>query len=145
MEVLSDSSATWKPEYDVEVVFVVHSLNLQLQNPERERRLGKCPLTPEEVGIMLRALGYGNNTYLYVASGDVYNGEASLAPLKALFPNFYTKELLANQVELTPFANFSSRMAAIDYIVCSRSDVFVANNNGNMVRILAGERYLGSA
>ncbi|XP_073392906.1 protein ROOT HAIR SPECIFIC 17 isoform X3 [Physcomitrium patens] len=114
--------------------------SLRLQNPERERRLGKCPLTPEEVGIMLRALGYGNNTYLYVASGDVYNGEASLAPLKALFPNFYTKELLANQVELTPFANFSSRMAAIDYIVCSRSDVFVANNNGNMVRILAGER-----
>jgi hypothetical protein len=32
-------------------------------------------------------------------------------------------------------------MAALDYIVCSKSDVFVTNNNGNMARILAGERY----
>lgn len=90
---------------------------------------------------MLRALGYGNDTNLYVASGEVYNGEASLAPLKALFPNFYTKDTIASRKELRPFARFSSRMAAIDYIVCSQSNVFVANNNGNMARILAGERY----
>lgn len=90
---------------------------------------------------MLRALGYGNDSYLYVASGDVYNGEASLAPLKALFPNYYTKDTIAGHMELRPFTKFSSQMAAIDYIVCSQSDVFVANNNGNMARILAGERY----
>lgn len=97
-------------------------------------------MTPEEVGIMLRALGYGKDTNLYVASGEVYNGEASLAPLKALFPNFYTKDTISDKTELLPFTGFSSRMAAIDYIVCSQSDVFVANNNGNMARILAGER-----
>lgn len=89
---------------------------------------------------MLRALGYGNDSYLYVASGEVYNGEASLAPLKAMFPNYYTKDTISNQKELQPFLKYSSRMAAIDYIVCSGSDVFVANNNGNMARILAGER-----
>lgn len=99
-------------------------------------------MTPEEVGLMLRALGYGNDSYLYVASGDVYNGKASLAPLKALFPNYFTKDTIASQMELEPFTTFSSQMAAIDYIVCSQSDVFVANNNGNMARILAGERYL---
>ncbi|CAM6056426.1 unnamed protein product [Sphagnum tenellum] len=114
--------------------------SLHYQNPDKERRNGKCPLTPEEVGLMLRALGYGKDSYLYVASGQVYNGEASLAPLKALFPNFFTKDTLVTRQELQPFAKFSSRMAAIDYVVCSESDVFVANNNGNMARILAGER-----
>ncbi|KAG0603818.1 hypothetical protein M758_10G122700 [Ceratodon purpureus] len=113
---------------------------LHYHDPERERRNGKCPLTPEEVGLMLRALGYGNDSYLYVASGEVYNGEASLAPLKALFPNYFTKETISSKMELKPFKKFSSQMAAIDYIVCSQSDVFVANNNGNMARILAGER-----
>ncbi|KAJ6392398.1 hypothetical protein OIU77_026208 [Salix suchowensis] len=35
-------------------------------------------------------------------------------------------------------------MAALDFIVCDESDVFVTNNNGNMARILAGRRrYFG--
>lgn len=89
---------------------------------------------------MLRASGFDNETNLYVASGEVYGGEEALAPLKALFPNFYTKESLAFENELKPFQNYSSRMAAIDYIVCDESDVFVANNGGNMARILAGHR-----
>lgn len=113
-------------------------------NPERERRNGKCPLTPEEVGLMLRALGFGSDSHLYVASGEVYGGESTLAPLKALFPNYYTKDSLATKEELQPFADYSSRMAAIDYIVCDDSEVFVTNNNGNMARILAGRRqYFG--
>lgn len=91
---------------------------------------------------MLRALGFGEDCHLYVASGDVYGGEATLAPLKALFPNYYTKETLATKDELAPFQGYSSRMAAIDYTVCDESDAFVANNNGNMARILAGHRYV---
>ncbi|KAL5817587.1 hypothetical protein ACOSQ3_025965 [Xanthoceras sorbifolium] len=112
-------------------------------SPEGERKRGKCPLTPHEVGLMLRALGFANDTYLYVASGEIYGGEETLQPLRELFPNFYTKEMLAN-VELKPFLPFSSRLAAIDYIVCDESDVFVTNNNGNMAKILAGRRrYMG--
>ncbi|XP_052879026.1 O-fucosyltransferase 29 isoform X2 [Gossypium arboreum] len=108
-----------------------------------ERSRGKCPLTPHEVGLMLRALGFANDTYIYVASGEIYGGEETLRPLRDLFPNFYTKERLANE-ELKPFLPFSSRLAAIDYIVCDESDVFVTNNNGNMARILAGRRrYMG--
>ncbi|XVE57641.1 hypothetical protein DITRI_Ditri04bG0106100 [Diplodiscus trichospermus] len=108
-----------------------------------ERRRGKCPLTPHEVGLMLRALGFANDTYIYVASGEIYGGEETLRPLRELFPNFYTKETLANE-ELKPFLPFSSRLAAIDYIVCDESDVFITNNNGNMAKILAGRRrYMG--
>ncbi|GFP86942.1 uncharacterized protein at1g04910 [Phtheirospermum japonicum] len=117
---------------------------LHSANPDRERRQGRCPLTPEEVGLLLRALGYDRETHIFVASGEVYGGEATLAPLKALFPNFYSKDILASQEELKPFSSFSSRMAALDFIVCDESDVFVTNNNGNMAKILAGRRrYFG--
>ncbi|XP_020599769.1 uncharacterized protein At1g04910-like [Phalaenopsis equestris] len=117
---------------------------LHASNPDKERRQGRCPLTPEEVGLMLRALGFGNDVHIYVASGEVYGGEETLAPLKALFPNFHSKETLASKEELSPFSPFSSRMAALDYIVCDESDVFVTNNNGNMAKMLAGRRrYFG--
>ncbi|XP_076953153.1 O-fucosyltransferase 29-like [Bidens hawaiensis] len=113
------------------------------KSPDGERKRGKCPLTPHEVGLMLRALGFENNTYLYVASGEIYGGDETLKPLRDLFPNLYTKEMLANE-ELEPFVPYSSRLAAIDYIVCDESDVFVTNNNGNMAKILAGRRrYMG--
>lgn len=89
---------------------------------------------------MLRALGFTNDTYVYVASGEIYGGEETMRPLRELFPNFYSKEVLASEEELKPFKPFSSRLAAIDYIVCDESDVFITNNNGNMAKVLAGRR-----
>ncbi|WVY91985.1 hypothetical protein V8G54_037499 [Vigna mungo] len=115
--------------------------NLQANNPDKVRRHGRCPLTPEEVGLMLRALGFGSDIHLYVASGEIYGGEKTLAPLKALFPNFHSKKTIATKEELAQFVSFSSRMAALDFIVCDDSDVFVTNNNGNMAKILAGRSY----
>jgi len=113
-------------------------------NPEKGRRQGRCPLTPEEVGLMLRALGYSKDVHIYVASGEIYGGARTLAPLKALFPNLHTKETISSKEELAPFSKYSSRMAALDFIVCDESDAFVANNNGNMAKILAGRRrYFG--
>ena len=114
---------------------------MQEKNPDKERRQGRCPLTPEEVGLMLRALGFGSDVHIYVASGEVYGGEQTLAPLKELFPNFHSKDSLASEEELAQFSAFSSRMAALDFIVSDESNVFVTNNNGNMARILAGRRY----
>ncbi|GJX13329.1 GDP-fucose protein O-fucosyltransferase [Tanacetum coccineum] len=111
---------------------------LHSNNPDKERRQGRCPLTPEEVGLMLRALGYSKDVHLYVASGEVYGGDETLAPLRALFPNIHSKDTIATKDELEPFSTFSSRMAALDFIVCDESDVFVTNNNGNMAKILAG-------
>uniref|UniRef100_A0A0D9XAQ5 rhamnogalacturonan endolyase n=1 Tax=Leersia perrieri TaxID=77586 RepID=A0A0D9XAQ5_9ORYZ len=117
---------------------------LHATNPEKGRRQGRCPLTPEEVGLMLRALGYRNDVHIYVASGEIYGGARTLAPLKALFPNLHTKETISRKEELAPFSKYSSRMAALDFIVCDGSDAFVTNNNGNMAKILAGRRrYFG--
>ncbi|KAK6121515.1 hypothetical protein DH2020_044745 [Rehmannia glutinosa] len=118
---------------------------LHTKDPERERRHGKCLLSPEEIGVMLRALGFGNEVHIYIASGEIYGGEEALAPLKALFPNLHTKETIATkEEELSQFSPYSSRMAALDFVVCDQSDVFVTNNNGNMAKILAGRRrYFG--
>ncbi|KAI3757321.1 hypothetical protein L6452_04856 [Arctium lappa] len=117
---------------------------LHISDPEKERRQGRCPLTPEEVGLMLRALGYDKDVHIYVASGEVYGGNETLAPLRALFPNIHSKDTIATKQELEPFSSFSSRMAALDFMVCDQSDVFVTNNNGNMAKILAGRRrYFG--
>ncbi|CAN4104574.1 unnamed protein product [Withania somnifera] len=117
---------------------------LHESHPDKARRHGRCPLTPEEVGLMLRALGYGEDVHIYVASGEIYGGNKTLAPLEVLFPNLYTKDTLASKDELKPFSAFSTRMAALDFIVCDESDVFVANNHGNMAKLLAGRRrYFG--
>ncbi|GJS07267.1 protein root hair specific 17 [Tanacetum coccineum] len=105
---------------------------------------GRCPLTPEEVGLMLRALGYSSDVHIYVASGEVYGGEDTLAPLKALFPNIHSKDTIVTKEEMAPFLSYSARMAALDFIVCDESDVFVTNNNGNMTKMLPGRRRLVS-
>jgi len=73
---------------------------------------------------MLRALGFESDVQLYVASGEVYGGDETLASLKALFPNLHSKEALANKRELAPFSSSSSPMVAPDFIVCDEGDVF---------------------
>lgn len=53
-------------------------------------------------------------------------------PLFHEFPDLYNKEDLALPGELEPFANRASFMAAIDYIVSEKSDVFMPSHGGNM-------------
>ncbi|MFQ6636758.1 hypothetical protein Gotur_013433, partial [Gossypium turneri] len=47
-----------------------------------------------------------------------------MAPLLDMFPNLQGKQMLVSEEELTPWKNFSSRMAAIDYTVCLHSELF---------------------
>jgi hypothetical protein len=44
--------------------------NARLSDKEL-RDMGKCPMTPEEVGIMLAALGFSPRTHVYLASYTV--------------------------------------------------------------------------
>lgn len=40
---------------------------------EELRNQGRCPLTPEEIGLLLAALGFSNTTRLYLASHKVWH------------------------------------------------------------------------
>eukprot|EP00850_Spirogloea_muscicola_P018543 SM000171S03232 [mRNA] locus=s171:164523:172250:+ [translate_table: standard] len=110
------------------------------QSPVELRKSGKCPLTPEEVGLLLAALGFPNTTRLYLASHKVFGGEARMAPLRRLFPFMQDKWSLATAEELRPFERHSSLLAALDYYVCLRSNALVSASAGNMHNVLAGER-----
>lgn len=55
-----------------------------------------------------------------------------MKPLTSEFPHLYNKYDIALPLELEPFAKRASIMAAIDYIVCKESDVFMASHGGNM-------------
>ncbi|KAL9252828.1 O-fucosyltransferase 9-like protein [Drosera capensis] len=108
--------------------------------PGAIRRDGKCPLTPLEVGMMLRGMGFDNTTSVYVASGKIYKAEKYMAPLRRLFPLLESKNTLATQEELAQFQGHSSRLAALDYTVCLHSEVFVTTQGGNFPHFLMGHR-----
>lgn len=108
--------------------------------PGAIRLNGKCPLTPLEVGLMLRGMGFDRSTSIYLASGMIYDSERNMQPLLEMFPLLQTKEMLASPEELAPFKNYSSRMAAIDYTVCLHSEVFVTTQGGNFPHFLLGHR-----
>ncbi|KMT20000.1 hypothetical protein BVRB_1g000230 [Beta vulgaris subsp. vulgaris] len=109
-------------------------------NPGLNRISGKCPLTPVEVGMMLRGMGFDNKTLIYMASGKLYQEERHLAPLLEMFPLLYTKESLATKEELAYFKGYSSRLAALDYVVCLFSEVFLTTQGGNFPHFLMGHR-----
>lgn len=113
-------------------------------NSTEQRVGGFCPLTPKEVGIFLESLGYPPITTIYIASGEIYGGEARLSELKSRFPNIVSKEALATAKELEPFANHGSQTAALDYIISIESNVFIPSHSGNMARAVEGHRrFLG--
>lgn len=53
--------------------------------------------------MMLRGMGFDNNTSIYLASGKLYQAERHLTPLLKMFPHLYTKESLATPDELASF------------------------------------------
>ncbi|KAK8465688.1 hypothetical protein PHAVU_009G149700 [Phaseolus vulgaris] len=113
-------------------------------NSTEQRIGGFCPLTPKEVGIFLRALGYPPSTPIYIAAGEIYGGNTLLSELSSRFPNLIFKESLATPEELKDFTNHASQSAALDYIICVESDVFVPSYSGNMARAVEGHRrFLG--
>ncbi|XWS23386.1 hypothetical protein CRYUN_Cryun28dG0009300 [Craigia yunnanensis] len=108
--------------------------------PGANRMYGKCPLTPLEVGMMLRGMDFDNSTSVFVAARNIYKAEKYMAPLKQMFPLLETKDTLATPEELAPFKGHSSRLAALDYTVCLHSEVFVTTQGGNFPHFLMGHR-----
>ncbi|KAJ4842755.1 O-fucosyltransferase 15 [Turnera subulata] len=95
------------------------------------RSEGLCPLAPEEAVLMLAALGFNRKTNIFVAGANIYGGKSRLAALTSLYPNLVTKEKLLSPTELEPFANFSSQLAALDFIACSAADAFAMTDSGS--------------
>ncbi|KAI0527572.1 hypothetical protein KFK09_003177 [Dendrobium nobile] len=107
---------------------------------ESKRLEGLCPLTPEEMTLVLQALGIPRDTQIYIASGEIYGGEGRLAALKSAFPKIVRKEMILSSYELGPFQNHSTQMAALDYLVSIASDIFIPSYDGNMARVVEGHR-----
>ncbi|KAG8385790.1 hypothetical protein BUALT_Bualt03G0081900 [Buddleja alternifolia] len=110
-------------------------------SPTELRSEGLCPLMPEETVLMLAALGFNRRTHIYLAGAHIYGGKSRLAALTTLFPNLVTKESLLSSTEIKPFANFSSQLAALDFIVCTAADMFAMTDSGSQFSsLVAGYR-----
>ncbi|CAI0419857.1 unnamed protein product [Linum tenue] len=114
-------------------------LNSQFTDEEL-RNQGRCPLTPEEIGLVLAALGFDNTTRLYLASHKVYGGEARISTLRDLFPLMENKKSLASPEERVRIKKKASLLAAVDYYVGLHSDIFISASPGNMHNALLGHR-----
>ncbi|XP_058753690.1 O-fucosyltransferase 15-like [Vicia villosa] len=110
--------------------------NTKLPSPSELRSEGLCPLTPEEAILMLAALGFNRQTNLFVAGSNLYGGSSRLAALTSLYPKLVTKENLLSSAELKPFANYSSQLAALDFIGCAASDAFAMTDSGSQLSSL---------
>ena len=60
----------------------------------RKRKIGACPLTPEETALALRALDIDPGTQIYIAAGDIYGGERRMAHLRLAFPHLVSSNTL---------------------------------------------------
>ncbi|KAJ7300266.1 hypothetical protein O6H91_Y026500 [Diphasiastrum complanatum] len=110
----------------------------KLQPAATLRELGRCPLTPEETVLMLSALGLKRGTRIFLAGAHIYGGQARMVALINLFPNVITKEDLLLSEEMAVFANHSSQLAALDFIVCKEADIFAMTDSGSQLSSLVG-------
>ncbi|KAF9614872.1 hypothetical protein IFM89_020969 [Coptis chinensis] len=72
---------------------------LNIDSHER-RENGSCPLMPEEVGLLLRAMGYPPKTIIFLAGSETFGGQRVLIPLRAMYANLVDRTALCNKQEL---------------------------------------------
>ncbi|BAT78912.1 hypothetical protein LR48_Vigan04g112200 [Vigna angularis] len=65
------------------------------------REKGLCPLMPEEVGILLRVMGYPSKTVIYLAGSETFGGQRVLIPLRSMFMNTLDRTSLCSEKELS--------------------------------------------
>ncbi|OWM73207.1 hypothetical protein CDL15_Pgr001321 [Punica granatum] len=76
-----------------------------------QKRKGLCPLMPEEVGIILRGMGYPPKTIIYLAGSEIFGGQRILIPLRAMFPNLVDRTSLCSTEELAELIGLESPLA----------------------------------
>lgn len=53
-----------------------------------------------QVGLLLRAIGYPQNTIIYVAGSELFGGQRVLVPLRAMYTNLVDRTSLSSKTEL---------------------------------------------
>ncbi|KAL6861535.1 hypothetical protein ACP4OV_017235 [Aristida adscensionis] len=107
----------------------------------RERKLiGKCPLTPEEAGLIIHAMGFDNTTRIYLASGKLIGGKHFMKPLKAMYPHLENHSMVGSGKMEENTRGLAG--SAVDYMVCLLSDIFIPTYDGpsNFANNLMGHR-----
>ncbi|RRT65602.1 hypothetical protein B296_00035269, partial [Ensete ventricosum] len=78
-----------------------------------------------------------NVSYFFADELDEYN-------TIFLFVSQVTKEELASKEEIDHFRKHVTSLAALDFLVCLKSDVFVMTHGGNFAKLIIGaRRYMG--
>ncbi|KAK4353760.1 hypothetical protein RND71_025954 [Anisodus tanguticus] len=108
---------------------------------DERRAIGKCPLTPEEVGLILRAMGFDNSTRIYLAAGELFGGERFMKPFRSTFPRLENHSTVDTTGELGK-NTMGLLGSAVDYMVCLLSDIFMPTYDGpsNFANNLLGHR-----
>eukprot|EP00258_Populus_trichocarpa_P030793 XP_024446812.1 protein EMBRYO SAC DEVELOPMENT ARREST 30 isoform X2 [Populus trichocarpa] len=77
-------------------------LNDELSVDSHVRRSnGSCPLMPEEIGLLLKEMGYSTETMIYVAGSETFGGQRILIPLRANFSNTVDRTQVCTKQELS--------------------------------------------
>ncbi|GJP30341.1 hypothetical protein CLOM_g753 [Closterium sp. NIES-68] len=106
---------------------------------------GLCPLTADVVVRLLKSFGATNRTRVFWAGAEPMGGaQLALAPLWMSFSAVHSKESLALPGELQVFSRQANILAALDFIICASSHVFMPSHGGNMAHVIQGHRtYFG--
>ncbi|KAI3861028.1 hypothetical protein MKW92_023288 [Papaver armeniacum] len=94
---------------------------------------------PQDIGSFLRNVGFNTDTTIYVTQRKWHK---SLDALKEIFPRTYTKDSIIPAEKKAKFLTSESLELekAIDFHICSESDVFVPSISGLFYANVAGKR-----
>ncbi|XP_057852344.1 protein MANNAN SYNTHESIS-RELATED 1 isoform X1 [Cryptomeria japonica] len=105
---------------------------------ESNKLKSKC-VNPLEFGQFLKELGFPTNTAIYLTQS---RWDPTLDPLRELFPNIYTKEysMPFNEERQILYTGKTQFEKALDFYICSQSDIFIPVIPGMFYSVVAGER-----
>lgn len=61
---------------------------------------GSCPLMPEEVALLLKAVGYPPRTRIYLAGSENFGGQRLMIPLRAMYGTLVDRTSLCSKQEM---------------------------------------------